>query len=134
MIAIDTSAVVAILWQELDWERLRGKLAASSGVVMSMGSILELQLVLAGARALSNWDHVEALFGVYRITARPFDEAQLRIAREAALRFGKGRHRAALNFGDCFAYALARSRGEPLLFKGNDFGHTDITPALRTST
>ena len=61
----------------------------------------------------------------------PVTEPQVRLAREAYRDFGKGSgHKAALNFGDCFAYALAKSTGETLLFKGNDFGHTDITPAL----
>ena len=126
MIAVDTSAVIAILWREFDWERLRAQLAAANGAVISAGSVLELQLVLAGIRAAASWDHVEALFNVYGIVVRPFDETQLRVAREAAMRFGKGRHTAALNFGDCFAYALARTEGLKLLCKGGDFSLTDI--------
>jgi ribonuclease VapC len=58
-----------------------------------------------------------------------FDEAQAVLAREAYLRFGKGRHPAALNYGDCFSYALAKTLGEPLLYKGNDFSHTDVLSA-----
>ena len=67
-----------------------------------------------------------ALFNSYRITIRQFDETRLRIVRQAALRFGKGRHEAALNFGDCFAYALSRAEGPPLPCKGGDFALTDI--------
>ena len=67
-----------------------------------------------------------------RIVVEPITEPQARIAREAYRDFGRGSgHPARLNFGDCFAYALARATGEPLLFKGNDFVHTDIAPALR---
>ncbi len=129
MIAVDTSAVIAILWREFDWQRLRARLAVANGAVISAGSVLELQLVLARVRATAGWDHVEARFGVYGVLVRPFDEIQLRIAREAALRYGKGRHKAALNFGGCFAYALARSEGLKLLCKGDDFALTDIAIA-----
>jgi ribonuclease VapC len=126
LIAVDTSAVVAILWQERDWERLRIRLAAEDSSIMSTGNVLELQLVLMGAGAGKQWDSVEALFTAYRIAIRPFDDVQLRFAREAALRFGKGRHRARLNFGDCFAYALARCEGIRLLCTGGDFPLTDV--------
>jgi ribonuclease VapC len=126
LIAVDTSALVAILWQERDWERLRARLAAEDSAVISSGSVLELQLVLAGSGARAQWEHVEALFGAYGIAIRPFDDAQLRFAREAAQRFGKGRHRASLNFGNCFAYALAKSEGISLLCTGGDFPLTDI--------
>lgn len=126
MIAVDTSALIAILWQERDWERLRRCLSEANTAVISAANVLEMQLVLAGVRAEGNWDHVEALFSAYHIEVRPFDETQLRLAREAAMRFGKGRHKAALNFGDCFAYALARSEGIKLLCTGRDFPQTDI--------
>jgi ribonuclease VapC len=126
LIAIDTSAIVAVLWRERDWERIRTCLEEADGGAISTGSVLELQLVLAGARAQANWDQVEALFAVYRVVVRPFDDTQLRIARHAAVRFGKGRHRAALNFGDCFAYALARAEGLKLLCVGGDFPYTDL--------
>jgi ribonuclease VapC len=126
LIAVDTSALVAILWNEQESPRLRASLAEANGAVISAGNVLELQLVLAGAHAEANWSQVEALFRAYGVEARPFDEAQLRIAREAALRFGKGRHRAGLNFGDCFAYALARAEGLNLLCVGEDFALTDL--------
>lgn len=126
MIAVDTSALIAILWQERDWQRLRQCLTEENSAVISTANVLEMQLVLAGVRAEGHWDQVEALFSVYHIAMRPFDETQLRLAREAALRFGKGRHKASLNFGDCFAYALARSEGIKLLCAGNDFPQTDI--------
>jgi ribonuclease VapC len=126
LIAVDTSALVAILWSEPESDGLRAKLADASGAIISAGSVFELQLVLARLGAAANWDQVEALLNAYGITIRPFDDDQLRIARGAALRFGRGRHRAALNFGDCFAYALARSENAKLLCTGNDFAQTDI--------
>jgi ribonuclease VapC len=126
VIAVDTSAIVAILWREPDAKRLRERLRSEESAVISAGSVLELQFVVAGTRTQGGWDQVEALLGAYQIAIRPFDDAQLRIARDAAQRFGKGRHRASLNFGDCFAYALAKAEGLSLLCKGDDFAHTDI--------
>jgi ribonuclease VapC len=79
-----------------------------------------------GAREL------DALLGRSRVEFIAFDDAQAILARDAFRRFGRGRHPAGLNFGDCLAYALAKHLGEPLLFKGDDFTRTDITPALRS--
>lgn len=129
MIAVDTSALVSILWDEPEAKSLRARLAAEEGAVLSIGNALELQIVLGRAGVGSAWDEVEALLFAYRIVVRPFDARQLALAREAALRFGKGRHPAALNFGDCFAYALAQSEGLPLLCIGSDFARTDLTLA-----
>lgn len=129
MIAVDTSALVAILWNEPEARTLRAKLSAEDGAVISAGNVLELQLVLAGVGAGDGWGEVEALFSAYRVVVRPFDEVQLTLAREATLRFGKGHHRARLNFGDCFAYALAQTEGLPLLCIGKDFSQTDLALA-----
>jgi ribonuclease VapC len=129
VIAVDTSALIAILWGEKDEQRLRARLEQTSGALVSTASILELQLVVAGIRSKTGWQQAEALLNRYNIVPRPFDEQQLRIAQDAALRFGKGRHKAGLNFGDCFAYALAISEDIPLLFTGKDFAHTDVTAA-----
>ena len=131
MIVVDTSAAVAILWDEPQAPRLRAVLEAnwSSGALISTGNLLELQLVLAGARSRTGWSDADALFAKYRIAAHPFDERQLRVAREAAVKFGKGRHKAGLNFGDCFAYALAKVEDVPLLCTGKDFAATDVAIA-----
>lgn len=94
---------------------------------MSTGNLLELQLVLADKPIA--WNEVEPFLREYGIAPYPFDELQLQIAREAAVRFGKGRHKAALNFGDCFAYALAKTENLPLLCTGRDFAATDIAIA-----
>jgi len=129
VIAVDTSAIIAVLWGEGDEPRLRDALEAADGALMSTANILELQMVIAGRKAARGWPQAEALLAEYQITAHPFDERQLAIAREAALRFGRGRHKARLNFGDCFAYALARAEGLALLCTGADFAHTDIALA-----
>ena len=128
MIAVDTSVIVAIIRAEPHEQRLRNRLERAGGGLISTGNLLELQLVMAG-KGQALWQQAEALFDKYSIVPRPFDEQQLRIAQDAALRFGKGRHKAGLNFGDCFAYALAISEDIPLLFAGKDFAHTDVTAA-----
>lgn len=129
MIAVDSSAVVAILARETGYETLAAKLDAAGTGVISTGNVLEIQLVLGGRRAIGDWNGVQDFFTHFSIAPRPFDERQLRYAREAALRYGKGRHKAGLNFGDCFAYALAKSEAIPLLCTGSDFSHTDIAMA-----
>jgi ribonuclease VapC len=129
MIAVDTSAIVAILKAEPNEPELRAKLNAAKGALISAGSVLELQLVLGGEREIAAWSFAEAFFRKYGIVIRSFDERQLNIAREAAIRFGKGRHKARLNFGDCFAYALAKSEDIPLLCTGSDFAETDVAVA-----
>ena len=129
MIAVDTSAVVAILKGEPSEARFRAILQAADGAMMSAANVLELQLVLGGAREIAAWPLAEAVFHQYRIAIRSFDEQHLRIAREAAVRYGKGRHRAALNFSDCFAYALAKSEDIPLLCTGTNFAATDVAIA-----
>lgn len=129
MIAVDTSAIIAILWNEPEAPRIRARLEAADGAFVSTASLLELQLVVAGVRSKTGWKEAEALLRDYEIRPRAFDEQQLEIARDAVVRFGKGRHKAGLNFGDCFAYALAISEDIPLLFAGKAFAHTDVTAA-----
>jgi ribonuclease VapC len=129
MIVVDTSAIIAILSDEADAARLRVRLAEEGAAVMSAANALELQMVLAGKGAGRGWSEVEGLLSEYQIAISPFDEVQLAAARDAAIRFGKGRHKAKLNFGDCFAYALAKSESLPLLCTGRDFVHTDIVLA-----
>jgi ribonuclease VapC len=126
VIAVDTSAIVAILARETEALRVRATLKASNAALISTGNLLELQLVVGGHRAIAAWKEVEVVLKEYRITPRAFDERQLVIAREASVRYGKGRHKAGLNFGDCFAYALARSEDVPLLCTGKDFAATDV--------
>jgi ribonuclease VapC len=129
MIALDSSAVIAILYREADAARLRERLENADGILISAANVLELQIVVAGTRSRTGWSDVEALLAQYRVVVHPFDERQLRLARAAAVRYGKGHHKAALNFGDCFAYALARSENIALLCTGTDFAATDLKVA-----
>lgn len=123
---LDTSALVAMLFEEPDAEVFRQALAADPVLLLSAATALETAIVVearageAGARELDLFLHR----GGVEIVA--MTEEQFEVARVAWRRFGKGRHPAGLNFGDCFAYALSRTSGEPLLFKGSDFSSTDV--------
>ena len=108
---------------------MRARLEGAGGAMISAASLLELQLVMAGKPSPPAWRQVEIVLEEYAIAIRPFDELQLEVAREVAVRFGKGRHKAGLNFGDCFAYALAKVEDVPLLCAGKDFAATDIAIA-----
>jgi ribonuclease VapC len=127
-VILDRSAMVAILWGEPEQTRFVQAIDAAPVVRMSVATRLELHLVLASQpRAVSG----AALFlDRAGCILEPVTEAQLALAITAFDRFGKGRHPAGLNYGDCFSYALARAMAEPLLFKGNDFARTDIVPAM----
>ena len=130
MIVVDTSSIVAIFKQEEDAQVHAAIIARAEGPLISAASLLELSIVLRGLRRVpaetaEGWidDFVSAAgFQVEAVTPE-----QVQVARMAHRRYGKGAgHPAALNFGDCFSYALARTRALPLLFKGNDFARTDI--------
>jgi ribonuclease VapC len=127
VIVVDTSAVVAIFREEPERARLLTALTRASARSLSAGNYLECAMVLdrrAGGRAdLDQWLYDRT------VTIVPVDLALAQRAADAFVRFGKGRHPAALNYGDCFAYALARSLEAPLLFKGEDFARTDIVQA-----
>jgi ribonuclease VapC len=124
---IDTSALVAMLTDEPESARFETAVAADPVRLMSAASYLEAAIVIetrfgeAGGRELDLWLHRADV----DVVAVAVDQAEA--ARVAYRRFGKGRHHAGLNFGDCFSYALAMISGEPLLFKGDDFTHTDIS-------
>lgn len=97
---------------------------------LSAANYLEAGIVIDRNRSPELSARLDALIRELAITVVPISPDQAAIGRAAYREFGKGNHPARLNFGDCFAYALAKSTGEPLLFKGDDFIHTDITPAL----
>jgi ribonuclease VapC len=126
---VDTSAVIAILMGEPDAGRLRDAILDAPIARMSMASVVEAAIVAMG-RGRPGKEQLFALLERLIIEQVPVGALDVEAAVEAAERWGRGRHRAALNFGDCFSYALARSLSEPLLFKGNDFALTDIVPAL----
>jgi ribonuclease VapC len=123
---IDSSAIIAILRNEPERDAFENAILAGSLRLMSAVSKLETSMVAVGRRSSDAAVDVDRLVRELGIQILPFDEHQADIAREAFARYGKGRHRAGLNFGDCAAYALAVAEGEPLLFKGTDFGATDV--------
>lgn len=130
-LVVDTSAVVALLKSEPGWEALASRLHAAASRLLSVASWVELSLVIAGRHGDgATLEYLDRFLQAAAIELRPVDEPQARLAREAFLRFGKGRHPAGLNFGDCFGYALARILDAPLLFVGDDFARTDVRPAL----
>ena len=129
MIVIDTSAIVAIL--KVEHERdVFARIIAFEGCLFSTVGYLEASMVIVGRGRAQLTDLLNGLLSELAIELVPFDQQQARASQTAFLRFGKGRHPAGLNFGDCVSYALARSRGLPLLFKGTDFAKTDVISAL----
>jgi ribonuclease VapC len=127
---IDSSAALAILLGEADRERFADAIDADPTRIMSAVSVLETSIVVEARKGPVGGRELDLLLHRGRIDVVPFNAHQLELARDAYRRFGKGLHRAALNFGDCCAYALASASGEPLLFKGHDFSLTDIPDAL----
>ena len=126
---VDTSALLAILQAEPESRLLAEAIEAVSRPTISVVSFVEASIVLDARHGAEGRDRLDRVIRESQMEIAPVDLEQAQIAREAFRDFGKGRHPARLNFGDCFAYALARQRGEPLLFKGDDFAHTDIRPA-----
>lgn len=127
---VDTSAIVAILREEADASWCMRVLANETRARLSAASYLEAAIVVDGTRIPELSQQLDVLVEVAELTIEPVTANQARIARRAHREFGKGSgHPARLNFGDCFAYALAKDTGEPLLFVGNDFTHTDVRVA-----
>jgi ribonuclease VapC len=133
MIILDSSAVIALLRNEPTAGGLEARLATDRERAMSVASYLEVGTVLAGRlkTPLTAVDELEAFLADAGIELRPVDEAQARLALQARIRFGRGMgHGGTLNYGDTFAYALAKSLDAPLLFVGDDFTKTDVKVAL----
>ncbi len=126
---VDTSAVLAVLFDEPDAERYVRALAGASRCRMSVVSFLEAAIVLESRAGAAAGPNLDLLLERAPIELEPVTLEHAQAARRAWRRFGRGNHRAALNFGDCFAYALAEATREPLLFKGQDFALTDIDAA-----
>lgn len=127
---VDSSAVLTILFREPGFEVFLKAIVDSRFCTISAANLVEVSIIIesrGGDSAIRQWD---AFFRSSGISVASFTEEQALIARQGFSDYGKGRHPAGLNFGDCFSYALAKSLGEPLLFKGDDFRHTDIQPAL----
>lgn len=123
---IDTSALLAILQNEPERRSFNEGIEVADRRLISAATYVECSMILEsryGAEGVRDLDHLVARA---QITIVPVDAEQARIARDAFRKYGKGRHRAGLNFGDCFSYALSRALDQPLLFKGNDFPYTDV--------
>jgi ribonuclease VapC len=130
-VIVDTSALVAILRAEPDAAVYADALAGAGSASMSAGTYVELGAVVDGVRDPVVSRRLDELLDRAGIRIEPLTAEQARIARRAYQDFGRGSgHPARLNFGDCLSYGLAQDRGEPLLFKGDDFPHTDVTPAV----
>lgn len=128
---VDTSALVAILRGEPNADRYVDALISSSRPRMSAASLVEASVVVDANRDPVLSRRLDELLDAAGVHIEPLTEDHARIARQAYRDFGKGSgHPAGLNLGDCFSYALAAASGEPLLFKGDDFSHTDLSPAL----
>lgn len=125
---IDTSALTAILRNEPERSRFVEAIKASDARMMSTASLVEASIVIERRHGAEGVRELDQFFTTAGIDLIAVDAEQANIARRGFTRFGKGRHRAGLNYGDCFSYALAIAFGEPLLFKGDDFGHTDVEP------
>jgi ribonuclease VapC len=123
---LDTSALLAILLDEPESEDIRNAIEADATRLLSAASLLETAMVIEARFGESGGRELDLLLSRGAIEIVAFDREQARHARLAYREWGKGRHPAGLNFGDCFSYALSKTSGEPLCFKGKDFARTDI--------
>jgi len=128
MMVVDSSVVVAILQREPDAPTWVEILDRTSKALMSVVSFVETSMVIYGRRPDADPHEVTSLLNALGIDIVPVTPKQGEMAVTAFLRYGKGRHRASLNLADCFSYALAKVQRAPLLYKGNDFAMTDVTP------
>lgn len=126
---VDTSAIVAILYREPEAAAFVQLIHDADVCRISVASYVELSMVIENQLGPEGMRQAEAFLRRAGITIESVTVDQGELARQAFLDFGKGRHKAGLNFGDCFSYALAKAMGEPLLFKGDDFSRTDVTAA-----
>jgi ribonuclease VapC len=130
-VIIDTSAIIAILRAEPEALSCAKAIAGARSRRVSAVNFVEAAAVIDGSRDPVASRRFDELFREAHLVIEPVTAAQARVAREAYRDFGKGSgHPAGLNLGDCFAYALAKETGEPILFKGDDFRRTDLSPAL----
>ena len=126
---LDSSALIAVLFAEPGHLDLVDRILEADRVRVGAPTLVETSLVHAGRRGKPAAGEVEGLVRELGVTVAPFGEAEWRIAVDAFARFGRGRHAASLNFGDCLAYASAAAVGDTLLYVGDNFGHTDIVRA-----
>ncbi len=129
---VDSSAIMAIVLQEPDSRLYLEALAEQQPCRMSVANWLGLTMVIESRGQPPVHFELDDFMRRVGMEFVPVTVKQARVAREGWRRFGRGKHKARLNYGDCFAYALSKTAGETLLFKGNDFGETDIEPALKS--
>jgi ribonuclease VapC len=127
---LDTSALLALLLDEPEAEDFRAAVEEDTIRLVSPATLLETALVIEARKGERGGQELDTLIQKAEVLVVPVDAEHVFEARRAYRRFGKGRHAAGLNFGDVFAYALARTAGEPLLFKGDDFAKTDVGRVL----
>lgn len=127
---VDSSAVIAILFDEPEAQTFASAIGNADTVVIGAPTLVETAIVAEGRAGVAMGIRLDRLLLELEAEIVPFTAEHAAIARDAWRRFGKGRHPAGLNLGDCFSYALARSRNEPLLFKGSDFPQTDVKAAV----
>ncbi|HSG39090.1 MAG TPA: type II toxin-antitoxin system VapC family toxin [Thermoanaerobaculia bacterium] len=125
---IDTSALLAVLFNEPERRTFNEAIEAAESRVISAATFVEVSMVVESRFGPEGLRDLDLFLERASIELAAVDSEQAHAARRAFSRFGKGRHRAGLNYGDCFSYALASVLGQPLLFKGDDFGQTDVTP------
>jgi ribonuclease VapC len=130
MIIIDTSAIIAILKDEPERRSFTETIEQAETCVMSAANYVEISMMLKTRNGYEGLRDFDLFLFKAGIIIETVDAEQAKTARDAFSKFGKGRHKAGLNFGNCFSYALAKTLGAPLLFKGNDFNHTDIRSAM----
>ena len=123
---LDTSAILAVIFREPERESYREAIDAAGGVGIGAPTYVESAVVLMASFGPAGRSHLDSFLAGTGSVLIPFDTQHVEAATQAWLRFGRGRHPAALNFGDCFAYATAKVAGQPLLAKGDDFAQTDI--------
>lgn len=128
---VDTSALLAILYNENETAAFLARIEVADELRISAGTLLEATIVVDAKGSVALSRRFDELVRALSLDVEPVTVEQVSIGRDAYREFGKGSgHDANLNYGDCFAYSLAYANDEPLLFKGNDFGHTDIASAL----
>lgn len=127
--ALDSSAILAILREEPGRQRLHSKIERADVLAIGAPTLFETALVAIARLDAEGEQLIEQFLKKWKVQVLPFEKVHWRIADQAFDRYGKGRHPAALNCGDCMSYATARVAEMPLLFVGNDFARTDIAPA-----
>ena len=127
---VDSSAAVSVILREDGYERLARAMREAPEAAIGAPTMFETELVIANRFGREARELVLVFLETNEVVVTPFDGRHWELAAEAFLRYGKGRHPARLNYGDCMTYATARLAAEPLLFVGDDFHRTDVTPAL----